>query len=188
MPSVNNVHQRKLLHEVAEVGALIDSLASAGDRLWPAWCWPAQRLDGPLAVGARGGHGPIRYTVAEYAPGARVVYRNTAPRGLIGRHGFEAVARDSGTTVLRHTLTGTTEGTMRPHGPRSCSTSRRVTSKGRRGDRLSQMTRSQRAGYCSSNSRSSTRSAGASRDDSSQCENKDLASRPEGGSRPDANA
>ena len=113
MPSAHNVHQRKLLREVTEVGALIDSLASSGDRLWPAWRWPAQRLDGPLAVGARGGHGPIRYTVAEYTPGARVVYLFTAPRGLIGRHGFEVVARDWGATVLRHTLAGTTEGTMR---------------------------------------------------------------------------
>jgi hypothetical protein len=88
-------------------------MASAEDRLWPAWRWPAQRRDGPLAVGARGGHGPIRYTVVEYEPGTRVIYEFTAPRGLIGTHGFEIVERDSRTTVLRHTLVGRTAGTMR---------------------------------------------------------------------------
>jgi hypothetical protein len=113
MPRVQNVHERTLPHSPTDVGALLGSLASAEDRLWPAWRWPAQRLDGPLAVGARGGHGPIRYTVVEYEPGARVVYEFTAPRGLIGTHGIEIVERDSRRTVMRHTLVGRTAGSMR---------------------------------------------------------------------------
>jgi hypothetical protein len=71
MAMVRNVHARTLRHSFTEVSALLNSLASADDRLWPAWRWPPQLLDGPLALGARGGHEPIRYTVAEYVPGAR---------------------------------------------------------------------------------------------------------------------
>jgi hypothetical protein len=71
MARVRNVHERVLRHRAAEAGALLDSLASVDDRLWPSWLRPAQRLDGPLAPGARGGQGPIRYIVDAYVPGSR---------------------------------------------------------------------------------------------------------------------
>ena len=38
---IRNVHERTLAATPEEVGALIDSLASPGDRLWPAARWPA---------------------------------------------------------------------------------------------------------------------------------------------------
>jgi hypothetical protein len=68
-------------------------------------------------------------------------------------------------------------------GSRCDSTSRRVS----RGDRRSPMTGSQRGGCCSSTNRRSTL-VGATPDDSSQMRNQDPACRPEGGTRPDANA
>lgn len=60
------------------------------DRLWPARRWPTLpfELDGPLAVGARGGHGPIRYAVEEYEPGRRVVFRFHPALGIVGTHTF----------------------------------------------------------------------------------------------------
>jgi len=113
MAVVRNVHERSLTHAAKDVGALLDSLASPTDRLWPAWRWPPQRFDRPLAVGASGGHGPIRYFVSAYVAGSRVVYEFTAPHGLVGTPGFDVVPRNVGISVLRHTLEGTTTGTMR---------------------------------------------------------------------------
>jgi hypothetical protein len=100
---VCNVHERLFPLPSALVGALIDSLASRDDRLWPRDKWPPMRFDRPLAVGAAGGHGPIRYFVEEYRPGQSVLFRFSAPRGFNGTHCFEVEDRQ-GTTVLRHVL------------------------------------------------------------------------------------
>jgi len=80
-------------------------MTSGDDRLWPNRRWPAMRFDGPLAVGADGGHGFIRYDVAAYEPGRSATFRFKGPRGLTGVHGFEAAAAD-GPTVLSHTIAG----------------------------------------------------------------------------------
>jgi hypothetical protein len=60
-------------------------------------------LDKPLGVGARGGHGPIRYYVEEFDPGRRVVFRFTSPPGFHGTHGFQVEASGVG-CELHHTL------------------------------------------------------------------------------------
>ena len=57
---VLNVHDRNIAAPPDAVGALIDSLASDDDALWPSRTWPRMYLDRPLGVGAIGGHGPIR--------------------------------------------------------------------------------------------------------------------------------
>ncbi len=116
---VVNVHQRELPVPRARAGALIDTLASPADRLWPHRSWPRMTLDRPLAVGAAGGHGPIGYVVESHEPGRRVVFRFTRPRGFDGTHRLEAldlsqaggvsgagdVPRvDEPRSVLRHTL------------------------------------------------------------------------------------
>lgn len=101
---VRNVHYRRLDAPAAKVGELIDSLASADDRLWPTDRWPPMQLDRPLGVGASGGHGPIRYTVKSYVPGQTVQFRFLQPEGFIGVHRFEAEPNDDGTTTLRHVI------------------------------------------------------------------------------------
>jgi hypothetical protein len=102
--NVVNVHQR-LLHAAPErVGALIDTLASPADRLWPHGTWPRLRLDGPLAVGAAGGHGPIRYQVSDYVPGQLVRFRFTAPRGFDGWHQLEVLDATAAHCVLEHRI------------------------------------------------------------------------------------
>ena len=88
----------------AAVGALVDSLSSTQDALWPRDQWPAMRLDAPLGLGASGGHGPIRYSVSEYEPGSRVCFSFTAPSGFDGIHSFEVEAVDEGSTRLRHVV------------------------------------------------------------------------------------
>jgi hypothetical protein len=67
-------------------------------------------FDRPLSVGARGGHGPIRYFVEEYVPGECVKFRFTGPRGFDGFHGYERIRTTADTAVLRHTLEMTTHG------------------------------------------------------------------------------
>ncbi|MBB6121257.1 SRPBCC family protein [Nocardiopsis algeriensis] len=101
---VRNAHERLLPAPPERVGELLDGLASDGDRLWPRDDWPAMRLDKPLGAGARGGHGPVRYTVEEYEPGRRVRFRFRSPRGFDGHHEF-AVRPGPGGAVLSHLIT-----------------------------------------------------------------------------------
>lgn len=107
---VHNLHEREINAPAEEVGLLIDSLSSKTDRLWPRQEWPAMRLDGPLRVGAHGGHGPVRYTVTHYEPGRRVGFEFTAPTGFNGSHSFTAVPHAEGSTMLRHELVMTLSG------------------------------------------------------------------------------
>jgi hypothetical protein len=67
-------------------------------------------FDRPLSVGARGGHGPIRYFVEEYVPGESIKFRFTGPKGFDGFHGYQRIRTTADTAVLRHTLEMTTHG------------------------------------------------------------------------------
>ena len=73
--NVVNVHHRLLHASPARVSELLASLGSPEDRLWPRNGWPRMRLDGPVAPGAAGGHGPIRYRVEAWQPGRLVRFR-----------------------------------------------------------------------------------------------------------------
>ncbi|MEB3023526.1 SRPBCC family protein [[Mycobacterium] crassicus] len=107
---VNNVHSRVFaVDSLEQVGALIDSLATADDRLWPHETWPAVRFDRPLGVGARGGHGPVRYDITEYQPARRLRCGFTNPTGLHGYHEWTARPVPGG-YELRHSLIANTTG------------------------------------------------------------------------------
>jgi hypothetical protein len=106
---VTNVHRRRIPRSPAEVGRLIDSLASDQDRLWPRALWPAMRFDRPLGVGADGGHGPIGYTVVAYEPAQRIRFHFTRPAGFDGWHELEALPDGDG-THLCHTIEMNTTG------------------------------------------------------------------------------
>ncbi|MER5941038.1 SRPBCC family protein [Streptomyces sp. NPDC001928] len=109
--TVLNVHERALPASRKAVGALIDGLGAEDDRLWPPG-WPPVRFDGPLAVGAYGGHGPVRYVVSHYVPGHWVRLRFTGPRGFDGFHEFSVEPLGEELTVLRNILV------LRPRGVR----------------------------------------------------------------------
>ena len=103
---VLNIHERKVTTVPETVGALIDSLSGTGDQLWPRDQWPPMEFDAPLGKGAQGGHGPVRYTVYEYVPGERVVFRfdnSGLIAGFDGRHLFEIVPRREH-VLLRHVI------------------------------------------------------------------------------------
>ncbi|MGE7389276.1 SRPBCC family protein [Streptomyces sp. NPDC004126] len=109
---VHNVHERLLPMGAAEAGALLDSLsAGQADRLWPHRTWSPMEFDRPLGPGAKGGHGPVRYTVAAYVPGTWIRFAFTGPRGFHGFHEYAVLPVDEERTLLRHTLS------MRVTGP-----------------------------------------------------------------------
>lgn len=101
---VYNTHQREVAAPASEVGPLIDSLASKNDRLWPRNEWPAMRLNGPLGVGAAGGHGPVCYFVTAYEPGSQIEFQFTGPSGFNGQHSFTVIGLADNSTLLRHEL------------------------------------------------------------------------------------
>jgi hypothetical protein len=88
---VENVHSRAFDRPPTEVGALINTLASDQDRLWPSEQWPAMKFDRSLEPGSCGGHGPIRYCVERFESGSLIRFRFTAPRGFDGYHEFSVV-------------------------------------------------------------------------------------------------
>ena len=105
---VVNIHERELNASAEAVGMLIDTISSKDSCLWPKDLWPRMQLDRPLAVGAAGGHGPIRYTVEEYEPGRFVKFRFTGPKGFDGFHAMELDVGAGPQVVLRHRLEMTT--------------------------------------------------------------------------------
>ncbi|AHH18242.1 hypothetical protein NONO_c34550 [Nocardia nova SH22a] len=111
--AVLNIHARHVGATQAQAGALIDSLASDSDRLWPVDSWPAMRFDRPLGVGAVGGHGPVRYVVEQYQPGSWVRFRFTGPRGFDGFHEYTVHQLPDGSTGLRHLLAMHVHGSAR---------------------------------------------------------------------------
>lgn len=111
---LHNLHARALPAREAEVGALLDGLSGTRDRLWPHDDWPPMTFEGPLWVGASGGHGPVRYRVEAVTPGRCVRFRFMRPRGFDGFHEFSTVPLqgapsgasigDRPMTELRHLL------------------------------------------------------------------------------------
>jgi hypothetical protein len=100
---IRNVHEREVTREGA---AVIDTLAGEDDRLWPA-DWPPMKLDRPLGVGAKGGHGPVRYQVIEYEPKKKIVFEfdqsGALSEGFVGTHRFDVIEGESGVR-LRHAI------------------------------------------------------------------------------------
>ncbi|WP_167149716.1 SRPBCC family protein [Actinomyces sp. ZJ308] len=110
---IRNVHERVINAPIESLGVLLDGLGQRGDRLWPSRSWPPMALDRPLAPGADGGHGAIRYYVSEYEPGRRVRFTFHPRTGIIGAHELSLDALDEGRTRIRHVLIGRTSGAMR---------------------------------------------------------------------------
>lgn len=109
---VHNVH-RRTIGSPEQLGALLDALASDADRLWPGDRWPRLRLNGPLAVGSRGGHGPVRYRVEQYEPMRRVRFRFERPLGFDGFHEFRVIADHEAPAQLVHVLDARMSSTAR---------------------------------------------------------------------------
>ncbi len=112
---VDSIHARDLDASPEQVGALLTRLGAPGDELWPHERWPTTPIefDRPLAVGARGGHGLIRYTVVEHEPERRLVFRFDPGLGLDGVHRFDLEPLGTDGTRLVHTLDAQVGGPLR---------------------------------------------------------------------------
>jgi uncharacterized protein DUF3995 len=115
---ITSTHARTLAATPEEVGALVGKVASEDDVLWPVDKWPATPIafDRPLAVGADGGHGLVRYSVSALAPD-RVAFRFAPGSGLDGTHELRVEPAPDGRAVLVHHLDVETAWWMRPLAP-----------------------------------------------------------------------
>lgn len=103
---VFSLHERTINAPMEAAGCLLDGLSGPDDKLWPRHGWPPMELDAPLGKGAKGGHGPVRYTVSEHVPGRSVVFdfdNSGIVAGFRGTHRFEVLpAGDS--VIVRHII------------------------------------------------------------------------------------
>jgi hypothetical protein len=118
MRTANNVHQRTLSSSLDRAAHLIDALAGPEDRLWPVHRWPAMRFEGglpvgELALGAQGGHGPIRYVLSAYEPGRLAAFTFRGMAGFEGHHAVTLRSCGAEACLLRHELCAHLSGAMR---------------------------------------------------------------------------
>jgi hypothetical protein len=113
MALVRNTHERVIAAPAEVLGELTAALGGDRDRLWPSPEWMPLRLDRPPAVGAAGGHGPIRYRVSEYEPGHRVRFEFDPRTGIRGFHEFTVEPHPYGSSVLRHRIEASLGGRTR---------------------------------------------------------------------------
>ncbi|QFG68423.1 SRPBCC family protein [Ornithinimicrobium pratense] len=102
---IRNTHRRHLTATADEVDTLLGGLGSDTDALWPRHLWFPMRLDRPVAAGAKGGHGPVRYQCTARARGC-VFFEFVSILGSSrwhGEHRFVVRPRSYG-SVLVHEL------------------------------------------------------------------------------------
>ena len=110
---MQNIQRRSINAPAPVVGALLDRLATADDPLWPSNAWSPLRLDAGLTPGSRGGHGPIRYSVAGYEPGRRIQLDFDPRLGIVGHHELRVTPDGPQRCELTHTIVASTHGRMR---------------------------------------------------------------------------
>lgn len=113
MATINNIHEREVDADADLIGGMLDGLGRPGDQLWPSPAWLPIKLDRQVAVGADGGHGPVRYRVTEHEPGRRVRLEFDPELGLRGYHEFTVEPLGAARCVIRHELVGISTGSMR---------------------------------------------------------------------------
>ncbi|PPK97400.1 hypothetical protein CLV92_104221 [Kineococcus xinjiangensis] len=109
---MRNIQERRIHAPAQRLGELMAELATPDDRVWPSPAWPRLRLDAGLTPGSRGGHGPIRYHVAEYEPGRRLRFAFDPRIGLDGHHELLIVPEGPHRCRLVHTVAGRCGGAM----------------------------------------------------------------------------
>jgi len=101
---VLNIHTRVINQPKAVLDKLFKTLATKNDEIWPKETWPAMKFKDGLIQGARGGHGPIRYTIKQITPREKIVFEFTKPSGFNGIHKLEIASLDSEQTKIKHTI------------------------------------------------------------------------------------
>jgi hypothetical protein len=107
---VLNIHRRTLNYPKSKVTELLKTLSTENDKIWPNENWPEMKFKNGIQVGAKGGHGPIRYTVEKYNPQEIIQFRFSKPTGFIGVHKFEINELGNEKTEIIHTIDMNTKG------------------------------------------------------------------------------
>jgi hypothetical protein len=107
---VLNTHYRTLNVSRSKVAAMVATIASENDQIWPLEQWPAMRFKEGMKPGSKGGHGPIRYTIEVYDPKALVQFRFRRPHGFDGIHKLELNEMQDEQTEIVHTIAMNTSG------------------------------------------------------------------------------
>jgi hypothetical protein len=108
---VLNIHERTINAPKQKVAELLSTLSQPGDSIWPTEKWPAMKFKNGTKVGAKGGHGPIRYTVEKWDANEIIQFRFSSPSGFIGIHKLEIRELNSHQTEIKHTIDMLTIGT-----------------------------------------------------------------------------
>jgi len=106
---VLNIHKRTVNQPIEAVIELLKTLATKNDKVWPKKHWPAMRFKEGLKVGAKGGHGIIRYSVEAYTD-THIKFKFYKPNGFHGHHGFEITTIENSQTLVTHKIDMTTKG------------------------------------------------------------------------------
>ncbi|WP_299256167.1 hypothetical protein [uncultured Aquimarina sp.] len=101
---VLNIHKRTLTQPKNIVVEILKTLSTENDKVWPKEKWPEMKFKGGIKVGAKGGHGPIRYSVEKYNPNEIIQFKFNKPYGFIGIHKFEIKELDENKTEIKHTI------------------------------------------------------------------------------------
>lgn len=107
---VLNVHSRIIDQPKQKVVDLLETLSTEGDAIWPKEKWPKMKFKGGIQAGAKGGHGPIRYSVEKYDPNEIIQFRFSKPEGFHGIHKFEIQEESVKKTAISHTIEMKTTG------------------------------------------------------------------------------
>lgn len=107
---VLNIHKRTINQPKSKVAKLLETLSTVNDEIWPKEKWPKMKFKNGIRVGAKGGHGPIRYSVEKYNPNEIIQFRFLKPNGFIGIHKFEITELTDEETEIKHTINMYTKG------------------------------------------------------------------------------
>ena len=107
---VLNIHTRVINQPKSTVARLLDTLATKNDQVWPQEKWPPIRFREGLQIGAKGGHGPIRYTVTALESGRMARFTFSRPEGFDGTHELEINSLNAQQTQIKHTIAMKTHG------------------------------------------------------------------------------
>lgn len=107
---VLNIHKRTINQPKDKVAELLKTLSTENDRIWPKEKWPEMKFKEGIKIGAKGGHGPIRYSVEKYNPNELIQFRFSKPNGFNGIHKFEITELSDQKTEIKHTIDMNTEG------------------------------------------------------------------------------
>jgi len=105
---VVNHHSRLIEQPIDKIAPLVETLGTSNDAIWPIKLWPAMRFRDGIRIGEIGGHGPIRYSVAQVDPGREVVFRFIEPKGFEGTHALKISKQGDTMTKLEHEIRITT--------------------------------------------------------------------------------